>query len=60
MEACSTRMALIHSAELMTFGTVTLTARALEARGESGREYLYIELWIDRAGGKRWARSQTT
>ena len=43
-------MTLIHSAELMTFGTVTLTARALEARGESGREYLYIELWIDRAG----------
>lgn len=59
MEDFHSWTALIHSADLTTFDAITLTARALEARGEGGEEYLYIELWIGRGGGRRWARSQT-
>lgn len=50
-------MVFIYFVELMIFGIVIFIVRVLEVRGESGREYLYIELWIDRVGGKRWVRS---
>lgn len=45
---------IIYSVDLMTFSTITLTARPW---GE--KEYLYIELWLDVEEKKRWAGSQT-
>lgn len=44
---------IICSVDLMTFSTITLTARAGGGWGGGAEEYLYIELWLHVGGKKR-------